>query len=255
MDDRQWRFALHQGDADGLRYLGWEVASPHAFEAAVAELEAADVAVKVDRGDLAAERGVAAVAQFADPAGFASELFYGQRTDFVPFASPAGVTGFKTERMGLGHVLLMVSDNGPMIDFYTRVLGHRLTDFIQMGDGKSAQFLHCTRRHHSLALFDLIPMQGLHHFMIETQTLDDVGLAYDRALDAGCEIVNHLGRHTNDRMISFYVKTPSGFDVEVGWGAVEVDDDAWVVTEFSGKGDLWGHRGSMMDAIADARTA
>jgi hypothetical protein len=28
-----------------------------------------------------------------------------------------------------------------------------------------------------------------------------------------------------------------------------------VVTEFSGKGDLWGHRGSMMDDIADARTA
>jgi len=86
-------------------------------------------------------------------------------------------------------------------------------------------------------------------------TLDDVGLAYDRAVDAGCNIVNHLGRHTNDRMISFYVQGPTGPMVEVGWGAVEVDDATWVVTEFTGKGDLWGHRGSMMDDIADARTA
>ena len=51
------------------------------------------------------------------------------------------------------------------------------------------------------------------------------------------------------------VKSPSGFDVEVGWGAIEVDDDAWVVTEFTGKGDLWGHRGTMMDNIAETRTA
>jgi 3,4-dihydroxy-9,10-secoandrosta-1,3,5(10)-triene-9,17-dione 4,5-dioxygenase len=255
MDERQWRIALQRGETDGLAQLGWEVPSPRAFEAGVAELDAAGVAVKVDRADLAAERGVAAVAQFADPAGHPCELFYGQRTEFTPFASPAGVSGFKTAGLGLGHVLVTVPDNGPVLDFYTSVLGHQVTDFIQMGGGKSAQFLHCTRRHHSIALFDLLPFSGLHHFMIEMATLDDVGLAYDRAIDAGCEIVNHLGRHTNDRMISFYVKAPTGPLVEVGWGAVEVDDATWVVTEFSGKGDLWGHRGSMMDAIADARTA
>jgi catechol 2,3-dioxygenase-like lactoylglutathione lyase family enzyme len=87
MDDRQWRLGLQRADADGLAHLGWEVASPRAFDDGVGELEAAGVAVKVDRGDLAAERGVAAVAQFADPAGHPCELFYGQKTDFVPFRS------------------------------------------------------------------------------------------------------------------------------------------------------------------------
>ena len=157
--------------------------------------------------------------------------------------------------MGVGHVLLTVLDNAPLLDFYTSVLGHQVTDFIQMGGGKSAQFLRSTRRHHSIAIFDLLPFTGLHHFMIEAKTLDDVGLAYDRAVDAGYEIVNHLGRHSNDRMISFYVKSPSGFMVEIGWGAVEVDDATWVVTEFTGTGDLWGHRGSMMEEIAETRTA
>ena len=33
-----------------------------------------------------------------------------------------------------------------------------------------------------------------------------------------------LGRHPNDRMFSFYAKTPSGFQFEFGWGGREVDD-------------------------------
>src|SRR5215213_8177859 len=60
--------------------------------------------------------------------------------------------------------------------------------------------------------------------MIETNSLDDVGTTYniegDRNLQHG-----KLGRHTNDHVFSFYVKTPSGFDVEYGWGGREVDAD------------------------------
>ena len=34
-----------------------------------------------------------------------------------------------------------------------------------------------------------------------------------------------LGRHTNDEMISFYLRTPSGFDIEYGFGGKTVDAD------------------------------
>ena len=50
--------------------------------------------------------------------------------------------------------------------------------------------------------------------------MDDVGLAFDRALRGGVRITQTLGRHPNDRMFSFYAKTPSGFHFELGWGAV-----------------------------------
>ena len=33
-----------------------------------------------------------------------------------------------------------------------------------------------------------------------------------------------LGRHVNDKMLSFYMKTPGGFDVEFGCEGLQVDD-------------------------------
>ena len=44
-----------------------------------------------------------------------------------------------------------------------------------------------------------------------------------------------LGRHMNDQMLSFYMRTPGGFDVEFGCEGLEVDDD-----ELGGPGE---HRG------------
>jgi len=49
-----------------------------------------------------------------------------------------------------------------------------------------------------------------------------------------------MGRHTNDRMLSFYVRTPSGFSVEYGWGARTVDDRDWQV-QLHRTGSIWGH--------------
>jgi len=50
-----------------------------------------------------------------------------------------------------------------------------------------------------------------------------------------------LGRHTNDHMLSFYMRTPSGFEVEYGWGARTVDDAAWHVQRHQAP-SIWGHR-------------
>ena len=49
-----------------------------------------------------------------------------------------------------------------------------------------------------------------------------------------------LGRHINDKMLSFYMKTPGGFDVEFGCEGMTVEDDTWVARE-STAASLWGH--------------
>jgi biphenyl-2,3-diol 1,2-dioxygenase len=54
----------------------------------------------------------------------------------------------------------------------------------------------------------------------------------------------NLGKHTNDHMVSFYLRTPSGFAVEYGWGAREVDDRTWQVQVHTA-GSMWGHQGSL----------
>ena len=83
------------------------------------------------------------------------------------------------------------------------------------------RFYHCNPRHHSVALAKppIELPQKLHHVMVETGSHDNVGAAFDRAREAGLPIANALGKHDNDKMFSFYVVTPAGFQVEVGYGA------------------------------------
>ena len=50
-----------------------------------------------------------------------------------------------------------------------------------------------------------------------------------------------VGRHTNDRMLSFYSRSPSGFDVEFGCEGIRVDDETWVVDEITAASE-WGHQ-------------
>ena len=249
MDDRPWRVAIEESDADGLACAGFEVTDGAALEAAVRALRAGGVDVQTGAGE---ERGVAAVARFRDPAGNPLELFHGARRVAAPFQPPLGIAGFKTGALGMGHLLLNVPDAAASVDFYTKMLGMRLTDFTRFGD-KGAYFLRCNARHHTVGLLDVAPKPGVNHFLIEMETLDDVGRAYDRAMAAEIPIIMSLGRHLNDRTVSFYGKTPSGFGFEVGWGGLLIEDEAkWVATEFQ-SGKVWGHHGAMRDALNAAQ--
>jgi 2,3-dihydroxybiphenyl 1,2-dioxygenase len=251
MDGRAWRIALHAGQPEGLAYAGWELADQASFDAAVERLQQGGT--RVERADPAA-RGVGGLARFADPAGQTHELFWGARAEpYVPFRSPAGVSGFVTEGIGMGHLLLIVPRAREAAAFFIERLGFRLTDYTSMGGDKQALFLRASARHHSLALADMFPQPGLHHLMLEVQRLEDVGCAYERAQELGVPLTMNLGQHVNDRMLSFYVRTPAGFELEYGWKGLLIDDATWTATEFSGRGDLWGHRGTTMDAITAER--
>jgi hypothetical protein len=65
--------------------------------------------------------------------------------------------------------------------------------------------------------------------------------AFDRAFRAGYAIPNGLGKHDNDKMFSFYMMTPAGFQVEIGCGALEVGDD-WNENRAYDSISLWGHQ-------------
>jgi 3,4-dihydroxy-9,10-secoandrosta-1,3,5(10)-triene-9,17-dione 4,5-dioxygenase len=57
--------------------------------------------------------------------------------------------------------------------------------------------------------------------------VDDIGTALDLVNEREMRLAMTLGRHTNDLMTSFYVRTPSGFEIEYGTGGLLVDDDSW----------------------------
>jgi 2,3-dihydroxybiphenyl 1,2-dioxygenase len=246
LDDLAWRIAVEAGEADDLAFLGFEVAGPAELEAVRARL--ADGGVAVGNGDpeLAARRGVLGLVTCQDPEGLDVEIFYGPtlRTE-TPFASPAGVEGFVTGEQGLGHVVLATRDMDAARRFYCERLGFRLSDIIHMQPspqfGFDMEFFHCNPRHHTLALMPVPMPRRLHHIMIQVASIDAVGFALERAIDVGAPITASLGRHTNDRMVSFYSRSPAGFEVEFGQGAIEVDEATWRVARHD-KPSSWGHK-------------
>ena len=249
MDDFPARLVIVPGQADRLLASGWEVATEADLSALADALDRAGVAAKAGTPAELAQRRVAGLLRFDDPSGHALEAFWGASLDARPAFSPYGIS-FLTGDLGMGHVVLPSDDDQAAMAFYAGALGFRLRDTMSLppelfgrpADGPPAmmRFLGCNPRHHSLALAPMTSEAGIIHLMIEVATLDDVGRALDRCARRGGTISASLGRHANDRMVSFYVKTPGGFDIEYGTDGLLVDDSAWVSRQTTAV-SLWGH--------------
>jgi 3,4-dihydroxy-9,10-secoandrosta-1,3,5(10)-triene-9,17-dione 4,5-dioxygenase len=247
MDDFPARLVIVPDERDRLLAAGWEVADEGALAAVAEILVTAGVPVK--HGDAAdqADRRVGQLLYTEDPSGNALEIFCGAALDNRPAVSPYG-NAFVTGDQGLGHVVLPAAAGEQTLAFYTELLGFRLRDSMRMpGEyfGKPGQqvwmrFLGCCPRHHSLALAPMTPAAGIVHLMIEVATLDDVGRTLDRCIRRKAIINSTLGRHANDLMVSFYLQSPGGFDIEYGTGGRVVDDSTWISRESTAV-SLWGH--------------
>jgi 3,4-dihydroxy-9,10-secoandrosta-1,3,5(10)-triene-9,17-dione 4,5-dioxygenase len=108
------------------------------------------------------------------------------------------------------------------------------------GSQAMMRFLGVNARHHSLALAPMPASSGCVHVMVEVAGLDDVGRAMDRCTRRGARLSASLGRHANDRMVSCYLRTPAGFDIEYGTGGLLVDDATWVSRQSTAVSE-WGH--------------
>jgi 3,4-dihydroxy-9,10-secoandrosta-1,3,5(10)-triene-9,17-dione 4,5-dioxygenase len=250
MDDFPARLVIIPGSAERLLASGWEVADAAGLAAVGRALAAASVPYKVATPDELAARRVGAMLRLEDPGGHPLEVFCGAALEHRPAVSPYG-NRFVTGAMGLGHVVLPVPPgSSAALDFYTEVLGFRLRDSMRMpaeffggqpGDPPVwFRFLGCNPRHHSLALAPVPAPAGIVHLMIEVATIDDVGRALDRCARRGAPVSGTLGRHANDLMVSFYVRTPGGFDIEYGTDGRLVDDATWISRETTAV-SLWGH--------------
>ncbi len=250
MDDFPARLVIVPGERERLLASGWEVADAGALAAVGRALADAGVAVKAAAPEELAARRVGEMLRFDDPAGNAIEVFCGAALEHRPAVSQYG-NQFVTGDMGMGHVVLPVAGAADAaLAFYTGVLGFRLRDSMRMpaefvggspGDPPAwFRFLGCNPRHHSLALAPMPEQAGIVHLMVEVAALDDVGRALDRCARRGAPVSASLGRHANDLMVSFYVRTPGGFDIEYGTDGRTVDDATWVSRETTAV-SLWGH--------------
>jgi 2,3-dihydroxybiphenyl 1,2-dioxygenase len=240
-DGRASRVVIRSGPANDLVALGIEAVDEDTFTSTVARIEAVeDVAA-------ATGRGVDRLARASAPWGSDVEIVLGLADATTPFSSELVPGGFLTDDVGFGHVVLATTAFDESVTFLTSGLGFEQSDWLEMELAPEitleVRFFHCNARHHTVALarapFDL--PQVLHHVMFEMQERDDVGAAFDRLWATELEIPNGLGRHDNDGMFSFYLRTPAGFQVEVGHGARVITDD-WDDNRLYDAISAWGHQ-------------
>jgi 2,3-dihydroxybiphenyl 1,2-dioxygenase len=248
MDEYAQRFFLEKNPIDDILVAGWQLRSEQELESYVAELRDKGIAVEELSAELLQRRKVEKAYSCQDPNGFTHEFFYGHSEAGLNdvFRSKVLKGSFVTGDLGIGHILPFARNGPATVSFYKDVLKLRVSDYIreevQPGMVVDATFFHtATGRHHSIATAQAPMPKVLNHFMVQVQNMDDVGMAYDRCVKAGIPIILELGHHPNDKTFSFYAQTPSGFNFEMGWGGVVIDDRQWEVKAFNKMSD-WGHK-------------
>jgi len=252
MDGHPWRILIEPGSDDDLTHAGWDLGSAEALSDYVAALRAKGADVREEDGEFASKRSVSRLFSLADPNGFKHEFFAdrtGLRDDGGSLSSILRGPGFQTDELGIGHILPVSKNYEDGVRWYTEVLGLRYSDRIRepMAPGvyADATFFHsATGRHHSLATGTFPSSKRINHLMLEYRDMNDVGLAYERAKKAGIPIVLELGHHPNDQMFSFYMRTPSGFGIELGYGGIVIDEATWEPQIYDVMSD-WGHAYNM----------
>ncbi|MFW0789514.1 iron-dependent extradiol dioxygenase HsaC [Gordonia sp. CPCC 205333] len=249
MDDFPARLVIVPSDRDHLASSGWECANAAGLQEVRDRLDGAGVSYREGTAEEKADRCVDELIVFSDPTGNILEAFHGAALQHRRIVSPYGHK-FVTGEQGLGHVVLTTDDDAASLAFYRDVLGFRLRDSMKLppqlvgreegDDPPWLRFFGCNPRHHSLAFLPIPNSTGIVHLMVEVENSDDVGLAHDRALRKKVPMSATLGRHVNDLMLSFYMKTPGGFDVEFGCEGRTVDDHEWIARESTAV-SLWGH--------------
>jgi len=255
MDERFARIIVVPGDSDQVVHVGWEVRDGAALQRVRESLEHAGVAVKPLSVEEAEARRVEDVISFTDPTGTTTEVFFGPALDHSPVLTPFGST-FVTGTQGLGHVVLPTMDPAGAFAFYSEVLGFmprgamRLPAPPEFGPLR-IRFFGVNERHHTLALCPAPHggAPGVVHIMVEVDSLDAVGRSLDRVAQKGFSLSSTLGRHTNDKMVSFYVRAPGGWDVEFGTDGLKVDETYYTAEEITAD-SYWGHDWSGSQPLA-----
>ena len=248
IDSHQSRLLITEGDAEDVTALGWQLQSEQALTALLDRLQARGITVQQHDGEPARRRGVARFWSFEGPKRLRFELF----TEALH--SNAALTmlssGFETGERGMGHVAITSREPEAMQSFFQSLFDARLSDTIEdklNGITLEISFLRLNLRHHSVAIAAtrgqrMNPMRtSIHHLNLQARSLEDVTQAYQRVRKMGYGIANAIGQHPNDRELSFYVVTPSDFEIEIGWNPIEVTNEAgWKPGHYQGI-SLWGH--------------
>ncbi|OHU32928.1 VOC family protein [Mycobacteroides chelonae] len=248
LDHNQCRFLLQRGPAEDVTALGWHVDDHATFDEILSRVTRHGVPVTERSPEEAALRGVERLIRIPGPNGLWQEIFTHAKVTDAPLRM-TNSAGFVTGEFGLGHVAIITKKPHQMRGYYDTMFDARLSDYIDEtmnGIRGRIRFLRVNERHHSVAIGSAVRLRlnpirtRVQHLNVQVNSLDDMTAAYQRVRELGYSMAMSIGQHTNDKELSFYAVTPSGFDWEVGWNPVVVDETTWEPTTYQGI-SIWGH--------------
>ena len=248
IDRHARRLIVREGPADDVIALGWQLDGDAALQLALERLRAQGILVQERRRrrSRVTRRRALLGLRWAE----ASALRAVHAAPVLGRPLDMQASGFVTGAQGMGHFAITTREPEAMLEFFQDVFDARISDTIDdrlNGIDLDITFLRLNARHHTIATaatrgkrMDPIRTR-IHHVNLQASSLDDVTQAYRRLRDLGFAIANGIGQHPNDRELSFYVASPSGFEIELGWNPIEVSDEAsWQPVHYHGT-SLWGH--------------
>ncbi|MEB3983299.1 VOC family protein [Mycobacterium sp. 663a-19] len=248
LDANECRFLLRRGPAEDVVTLGWHLDGHDTFDEICRRVADHGVPAVEGSDDEAKLRGVERFLRFPGPNGLTQEVYTTARTAALPLDIPG--SGFVTGAGGLGHVAITTKKPHQLRGYYNHVFDARLSDYIDEtinGMKLKIRFLRVNQRHHSVAIAaaNALPVNPIRtrvqHVNVQVGTLDDMVTSYQRVKELGFHMALSVGQHTNDKELSFYAMTPSGFEWEVGWNPIVVDESTWKPTTHQGI-SIWGHK-------------
>ena len=244
MDNFPYRFLIRKADSDGISGLTWVARGAGAVERIRERWEnGGGASAPVVDSDWNSEESTVSYA-FHDHRGVLHQVFDVAPSGQAPFEPGPNVSGYITGDAGLGH-LVMFDNVDQMNVVYVDAFNMSLReDSNKTQVGGRGRFYGCNTRHHTAAAVKVPGKEpAVMHLMVEMLTIDDVGLALDRARSGGFAPRTTLGRHP-DNDLSFYIPCPGGFDFEIGCdGLLVKSDDDWDANKHTMRAPSWGHEG------------
>ena len=169
-------------------------------------------------------------AEIAGPGGGFGFRFFSP--DGLPFEVSCDVAERETHELNrwdaipekISHVVLHSPNHHALVEFFTDVLGFRISDWL----GDFMCFLRCNEWHHRIAILPGPPC--LDHVAYDMPTVDDMMRGVNRLKEFGYDIQWGPGRHTAGNNTFSYFVSPNGFVVEYTSELERVDEDTWEVT-------------------------
>jgi 2,3-dihydroxy-p-cumate/2,3-dihydroxybenzoate 3,4-dioxygenase len=245
---------LEEGNASGVKRIGYEVADDAALTEARERLRQRNIGFQ-EGGDFKRDR-VQRWLRFTDPGGFDIELYAGMcERGTAPDNNGVELKKFL-------HAAWAATNWELTTAFYQEVLGFRASDWIA---DRAGFFRSADRYHHSLVLLRS-ERPAFNHFCIQVGSLDDVMRARNNALRWGVELRDDLLRHAPSGSIGVYLKDKArGFAVEFCFGHPQLDNEthrARILPASPETRDVWLaplsnplEPGSVTSASAQARMA